>query len=458
MKSLLVLAASAITAMSFMVSCDNSDEVGSSLNQADVTIVVDSTFTVTGHSVEALRVMSRTTTQLLGAIDAKGYGTLRSDVVTQFMPAADIDTVGVAASDIDSLRIVFSIPNGGYVGDSIAPLGIEIYRLNRQLPSPIYSDFDPTGYYDASTPLASIVYACNSQGYSDSIQALDYRGVIVKLPVELGRELYGLYRGNPATFQTPTEFAKHFAGLYIRNSYGNGCVIRVSNTIMQMFYHKQITDDDGKTVDKTYVGNYFGVTPEIVTNNNITYTGASELKAMADAGDAIISAPAGLDVEITFPAVEIMSRYRDNKGTLSVVNDLTFSIPAVSIRNDYNITPPPALLMVLSKDKDKFFAANSLPDNITSFTATYDASTGTYNFTGLRDYIIKLLDRDDVTADDYTFTLTPVTVNTTTESSYYSVNTYTTSVVPYIDTPAMARLDLKNAKIIFKYSNQSIKI
>lgn len=457
MKSLLVFAASAVALMSVMVSCDNSDEVGGSLNQADMTIVVDSAFTVTGHSVEALRVVSRTTTQLLGAVDAKGYGTLRSDVVTQFMPAADIDTVGIKAEDIDSLRIVFSIPNGGYVGDSIAPLGIEIYRLNKQLPSPIYSDFDPTGYYDPSSPLASTVYACNSQGYNDSIQALDFRGVIVNLPVELGRELYSLYRDNPATFQTPSEFAKHFAGLYIRNSYGNGCIIRVSNTIMQMFYHTDDVDDQGKKTVKTHVGNYFGVTPEIVTNNNITYTGASELTAMANAGDAIISAPAGLDVDIIFPAADIMSRYRNNKGTLSVINDLTFTVPVNLIENEYGIAPPPALLMVLSKDKEKFFINNSLPDNISSFTATYDAATGSYTFTGMREYIINLLSRSDITADDYTFTLTPVTINTTTESGYYNVTTYTTSVVPYIDTPAMARLDLKNAKIIFKYSNQSIK-
>jgi len=457
MKKFHHLLAILLSASALLASCDNNDEVGSSLNESEVSVVVDSLFDIRGESVANPRVLSRTTTQLLGTVDAKGYGRLSSEIVTQFMPAADIDVDGVSVNDIDSLRLVFSIPNGGYIGDSIAPMGLEVYRLTRQLPKQIYSNFDPTGYYDPNAPLARKIYASNSQGYSDSIQNLNFRGVIIKLPVELGRELFTLYRDNPQSFQTPDAFAQHFAGLYIKNSYGGGCIIRISNTVMQMFYHKTTTDDDGKTVDKPYVGYYFGVTPEIVSNNIINYDMSAELSHLATKNLPVISAPTGYDVNITLPIPELISRFKADKGTLAVINDFTFRVAANPINNDFGITPPPSLLLVLSKDKDKFFTDNSLTDNVTSFVADYNSNSGTYTFSDMRQYIIDILAKENVTADDYTFTLTPVYVNKVVEKNMYGTTTYISSIVPYINTPSMAQIDLKKSKIIFTYSNQSIK-
>jgi len=458
MKNLLTaLLLTAATATCVFTACDNSDEVGSSLNEADVDIVIDSIYEIGARSVPNQRLLSRTTTQLLGSISAQGYGTLSSDVVTQFMPAAEIDTDGVTAADIDSLRLVFSIPNGGYVGDSIAPMGLEVYRLTRPLPKQIYSDFDPTGYYDPSTPIARKVYASNSQGYNDSIQALNYRGVIVKLPTELGRELFTMYKDDPASFLSPDAFTAKFPGLYIRTNYGRGCMVRVSNTVLQMFYHKDVTDDDGKTYEKSFVGYYFGVTPEIVTNNIIDYDMSAELQSLAST-QPVISAPTGMDVQLNYPLPEMLARYRGNKGTLSVINDLKLRINVRAIDNDYGITPPPALLLVLTRDRDKFFATNSLTDSRTSFVAEYNSTTRTYTFTGMRQYLIDALEKENITPEDYTFTLTPVYLNTVSESDYYgSVTSTISSIVPYINTPAMTQIDIKKSKIILTYSNQSIK-
>lgn len=444
-------------AATLFTACDNSDEVGASLDQSDVSIVIDSVYELKARSVPNNRLLSRTTTQLLGSIEAKGYGALTSDVVTQFMPAAEIDTDGVTVDDIDSLKIVFSIPNGGYIGDSIAPMGLQIYRLTRQLPKQIYSNFDPTGYYDPEQPIAQKVYASNAMGYSDSIQNLSYRGVTVKLPVELGRELFTLYKDNPAVFSTPTAFTEYFPGLYIKTTYGQGCIIRVSNTLLQMYYHKQTTDDNGKPVQKNLVGYYFGVTPEIVTNNILSFDMADDLNTLA-ATQPVISAPTGVDVELVYPLPEMISRYKDNKGTLSVINDLQLRIKALPVANDYGIAPPPALLLTLSRDRDKFFANNSLTDGSTSWVADYDSSTGTYTFTGMRQYLVDALANENLTAEDYTFTLTPVYINSVIETDRYGQQYSTiSSIVPYINTPAITLIDIKNSKIILTYSNQSIK-
>ena len=87
-----------------LFSCDENSSIGSSITQEEVEIIVDSSFTITGNTIYCDKIKSRTLTQLLGRINAQGYGDLTSDVVTQFMPAGVIDTSGVNVDDIDSIK------------------------------------------------------------------------------------------------------------------------------------------------------------------------------------------------------------------------------------------------------------------------------------------------------------------------------------------------------------------
>lgn len=447
------LIAGALLATS-LVACEESSSIGESLIQDEIAIVVDSTFTISGHSVLSQKVQSRTTTQLLGLINAKGYGTLRSDVVTQFMPTIDLDTTGVTVDDIDSIKLVMRIALGGYTGDSIAPMGVKVYQLDKQLPSPIYSDFSPTEYYSPQSELGAAIYTATALGMSDSIADLTYRSVEVDLPVSLGKKFFNRYKSNPETFSTPSAFAQWFPGLYITNSYGSGRVMHFKSTDMRIYYRQH--DEENDTIyNKT--GVYFAVTPEIVTNNNIDMAISPEVQARVDNGEPIILAPAGMDVEIEFPTRDIVASYKTNKGVISVINTLSFELPVEKVTNEYGINPPPYLLMVQSSKKDEFFADNDITDNKTSFYAAYNSSTGKYTFTGLRDYLISMLDKD-ITDDDVMFTLTPVNIATeTTGSSYYSSGTqYVTDIYPYVDCPAMVKLLFDKAKIKLTYSKQTI--
>lgn len=450
-----------------LASCSNTTgEIGSDLVTDETEVVIEDSFTVTGHSTATnVPVQSRTTTEILGVIDAKGYGRFTSEFVTQFIPATKIETEGITVNDIDSIRLIMDLPAAdGWIGDSIVPMGLRVYRLNRQLPSPIYSDFDPKGYYDESTGLiGSEVYSVNVLEKPDSIQNLSYRTIAVKLPLSLGRELYQLYLDNPAAYSTPMEFAKHFPGIAVVNSFGSGRLVKVGMTTMCLYYHTTETDDEGKTKTVSHEGPYYAVAPEIVTNNCFTYDMAPELQARIDAGDNIICAPAGRDVVLEFPARDVRDYYYKNSGSLSVVNTLTFSIPAETITNDYGIVPPPTLLLVLSKDRDKFFAENKTPDNVTSFYASYNTSTHEYSFAGLRPYLLDLLDRygrqGDIPAEEYTFTAVPVTVATeSTSNGYYGTGTtYVSSVTPYVLTPVMANLRLDKAVVTLTFSKQTVR-
>ena len=256
--------ACALAAATFISSCDdNESNIGSSIIEDRISITVDSTFTITGRSVANSAVQSRTLLQLLGRIDAAGYGALSSDVVTQFMPSTSLDTTGVTVEMIDSLKLMMAVYHGNFVGDSITPMGIEVYRLNRDLPSPIFSNFDPAGYYDPSQKIGSLIYNASTLGESDSLKNASYHTISVNLPRELAQEFFTAYKNDPSSFSSPSSFINRvFKGIYIRNSYGSGRLTLVSNTLMRAYYRRKDKKDDGTDTIKPAMANYFAVTPE----------------------------------------------------------------------------------------------------------------------------------------------------------------------------------------------------
>jgi len=452
LKNLLIIAAAAI--FSCLSACNDDSTIGSSIVQDEIAVVIDSAYTLQAQVVENNAVQSRTVSQLIGRIDAKGYGRLESDVVTQFMPASQFDTVRITPSEVDSLKLMMAVNLKNIIGDSVVPMGIDVYKLNKLLPSPIYSDFNPTDYYDPA-PIASSIYNVSATS-ADTLLSATTRYIEIKLPVEEGRRLYQEYLDNPSTFTSPTAFARFFPGLYLKNSYGSGRIVNVTSTLMQMYYHYTYRNAQDRDTTVNRVGNYFAVTPEIITNNNISFLPAQTIdQAVAD-GEAIITAPTGSDVEITFPTEKIIAGYRSANSDLTVINSLSFSIPGEVIANEYQIAPPEYLLMVLKSKKAEFFANNSLPDNTTSFYAQYDSSTGLYSFGNMRAYIMQMLDKQNLTPDDYVFTLTPVSATFETSSSYYETSKVLIGIAPYVAAPVMVRLRPDKAKIKFTYSSQTI--
>lgn len=458
------LISTALAGATAFTACNDTSNIGGSVVGDDVTIVVDSSFVATGVSVTNDSVLSRTVTALVGTVDAPDYGLLTSSTVAQFMPALKLDTVGIGThyDRIDSLKLDLSVKLSGFTGDSIAPMGLEVYPLLKQLRLPQYSNFDPAaeGYYDPSQKLASTVYNLTRTNKADST-VLSYHRISLKLPVETARMLYRAYVEHPEYYASPEVFANNvFKGIYLKSSFGSGRVIRVSQTAMTMYYHT-VTRIAGTQRDTVIYskGNYFAVTPEVIANNVINLRIADKLRTRMNAGEHIVVAPAGTDVELTFPAPQIIAAYdKDTKG-LRVVNTLAMSLSAEAITNKYNIAPPASLLLVLKRDKKKFFNENKVADNITSFTADYNSVSGTYEFAGMRQYIVDLIaKKEKLDPSDYTFVLTPVNIVTEQQDNGYgSTSTYVTAVNPYIASPAMVKINLEKTKIKFTYSRQTIK-
>ena len=446
------------------------ETIGVSITDGVSSIIEDSSFVITGHSVRNDRVQMRTSTKMLGVLQADGFGRLSAEAVTSWMPAVSIDTAGTRVEWIDSCQLKLRIPNrNGFTGDSLAPMRLNVYRLNKALPSPIYSDFDPTDYYDSDDLLASESYSPSSgwvevsTSYVSGTSQYDtVRVISVPMPVELGRELFSAYKDDPTTFSTPKRFSDVFPGIYISNSYGSGHVLNIKATELDVYYrkHVQLTD----TTDTIYSGkcqSYLASTPEVVSDNIIHFDIDDAITSMVNQGEALIVAPAGYEVQVRFPVQDIIDKYKANIGNnQSIINTLSLTLPVSVPFTEYNIQPPTYLLMVKTSQKDNFINGDSLANNKDSFYAVYIPSQKEYVFTGLRDYVINILNNQGgiATEDDFNFTITPVDVtNYSYQASYYTGATnVVTKISPMVSRPAIVRLLLDKAKINLTYSKQIV--
>lgn len=469
MKNLFLTAIAALTLLTAITACDSSvstDMPGSSLVANNFTVVVDSSFTITAKSVLNSTVQSRTTTQLLGAMRASKYGTLRADYVAQMFPSNYIDTTDVVSIDSVKFQLVFS--KTGFVGDSIAPIGFEVYPLTKELPYPIYSDFNPEGYY-SNELMSSGMFTATGISMSDSVAGSSYRYAYANLPVSFGQELYNKFKTDPELFNDPVAFVDYFPGIYVKHNYGSGRVTQIAETRLIMYYTKEqlLANDDGEEVDSltNHFAYYMSSAPEVVSNTCIDLEISDAITEMANDNRAVMLSPAGYDVEMTFPIEDVIKKYKDQtESSMSVINTMTLTLPFDSIANGYGIEPPTYVLMVLAKDKDEFFAADKLPDDVTSFVGTIDSSTMTYTFDDMRQYLVDMIEKHNegtLEESDYTFTLTPISMVTESSTSYSYYSYYTTETLsglsPMIALPSMAEFIMDEAKIKLTFSKQNLK-
>lgn len=449
------------------------DTIGSSISDTRLAIIEDSSFTITGQSVENNSLLSRTSVQLLGSIKSEGYGTLSSQIVTQFMPTYAVDTVGTKVEWIDSCKLVFKLPvTGAFTGDTLAPMKLNVYSLNKALPSPIYSDFDPKGYYDEADLMASAAYSLSSSKIckefdSNALSYIYHREVEVPMPTDYARDLFVKYCESPETFRSPKEFAKYFPGLLITNSFGSGRVMNFTDTEFRVFYRKHAALSD--TTDTVFGGvqqTYLASTPEVIMNNIISLEIDKSVKDRVANGEALVMAPAGYEVKAHFPVQDIIDAYnKASKGSMSVINKLSLEVPAEEIENKYSIAPPKYLLMVKTDMKKDFIAGDSLTNSKDSFYAEYDAKKKSYVFNNMREYVLDIIKNKGGVApeSDTYFTIIPmdVTIYTDNSSSYYyyyqsNPTSTVTKIAPQISVPAIARLRLDKANVKITFSKQSV--
>lgn len=465
-------AAAALFSLAAFSSCeDSTSPIGGSLVNGEVTIVVDTLeMKLDASSILEPNFDSRTQTKLLGRINVPEYGSLDCSFVSQLMCATKMNIPdSITVNDVDSMRMVLTVPRGSLTGDSLAPQQLKVYQLTKQLPSDINSTFDPKGYYNPSDPLGVKSYTLSALSMNDSLFKLQESiRIPIMLPRKLAQDIFTAYRNNPETFQWPQTFAQYFPGVYVEQNFGNGCIGVISSMKFYTYWHymKQVyqkkDDDSGEyhyvpTLARDSVC-LFSSQPEVLSANKITYNVSDYLKNLANSGKSIITTPGGYYVNVKFPAQEIIDKYDRDLYSVAVVSKLSFEIPAEAVENDYGLEAAPHLLMVKASEREAFFRENKIPDGKTSFYAAYNSEKKCYTFAGMREYILDLINSGKpVDPADMDFSLVPVVVSTEEVPNYSSSTTYVTRCAPYIGRPTVTQLDTDKAIICFSYSRQTME-
>ncbi len=471
-KHLIAAFAAAIIPLASLSSCEDSvSTIGSSLVSSEVTITIDTLeMKLAASTIYEADFDSRTQTKLLGRINVPEYGSLDCSFATQLMCATAMNIPdSITVNDVDSMRMVLTVPRGSLTGDSLAPQQLKVYALTKQLPDDIDNSFDPTGYYDPSNPLGVKSYTLSALSMNDSLfQLQESIRIPVMMPKKMATDVFTAYREDDEIFQWPQTFVEKFPGVYVEQNFGNGCVGLISalrfytywNYITQVY---QLKDDDSGEYE--YVSQVvrdsvclFSSQPEVLSANMVTYKVSDYLKGLADSGKSIITTPGGYYVKVNFPAADLIEKYNKDLYRMSIVSKLSFEIPAEAVENDYGLEAAPHLLMVKSSEFEDFFNNNSVPDGKTSFYAPYDSDTKSYTFSGMRDYILELIEKGEAPDESETeFVLVPVVVTTEDVTGYYSSTTYVTGCSPYIGRPTVTELDTDHAIVCFSFSRQTLE-
>ena len=450
-----------------LIACeDEISTIGSSLNATNIEITVDSTFVkLSGKSVFTDSILGRTTDPLLGTLTVNNYGTLRTGYLTQFMPSLNIDTLNVTPSTLDSIKLYLNYYDSDLTGDSLAPMVLDVYRLDKTIKGPLYTNINPNDYYSTDNLIASCTFGSTTEGFIDNNNSTDnkkvtYKRIGVDLPLSLGEDIFNEYKKDPNVFAMPSEFAKFFPGVYMDISYGNGRVVNIKGIFMTMYY--RAIDSAGKIDTLSYT--YLGVTPEVHSINHFTLVPDETLKQNVEIGNTqkdhvYVQAPIGYMPIIHFPTQNIIDKYNEKMSEThkiqNILNSLAFTIPAV-VEEGAKLSPPEHLLFIRASQVKDFFEQKLLPDDISTIYATYDKANKVYNFGNISSYIRSVMQREDptVTEDDETIALIPVQILSETSSNYYNTTTSVTSVTPYCASPAFVKLDLNEAKIKITYTTQ----
>lgn len=468
-----LLAGALLLVGALFTSCqDEVSGIGASLTEGEVTITVDSLETsIESRSVYYDTFDGRNVAKLLGRLNVPAYGSLDCSFVSQMMSATSMPIPdSISAADIDSMRLVLSVPRGALTGDSLAPQQLRAYRLTKQLPSDISSDFDPTGYYDASSLLGSQSYTLSVIAKGDSAVKKD---AYVRIPVNVSRDLavdmFNRYRAGDPMFQWPASFSKYFPGVYVEQNFGNGCVANISKVEFFTYWHynarkyEMLPDSTYGYVDHIMRDSVclMSAQPEVLSSNVISYKVSEQIKQMAAEGKSVLTTPGGYMVDIKFPVKRLLDLYHSRGDAMSVVSSLRMDLPARTIDNDHGIGVAPYLLMIKKAELESFFAENKIPDGKTSFYAAFDSDAGVYRFASMRNYFLDILElekKGESIDADMEFVLVPVDVTTESVEGYNGVVTiYVTRCQPYLLKPTMTQLLTDRAIVSFTYSSQELE-
>lgn len=442
------------------VACEDSDISGignSILPDGDRIEIFRDTIPVWLRTVEADSIYAKTINGALGEYYDPIFGTLNAGFACQFYPSIgfrNLDNLVDGKIDSVYLDIYYS-----YMGDSLTPMELTVYPVNKPMEKNYYTNVDPEQFADLSRPLCKYAYTAQNRNIPDYSL---YERLSVPMPVEWGQKYVDAIHTDSIDADKDT-FIKNFPGLYLKSTFGSGCLLFVGSSTVDAYTQIRIlyrtkepgtATDGGDSICSRYA--YWAVTKEVVQINAYKNTHLDDL--LLNDTIAYIKSPAGVFAELTIPIPEIIrkvGRRQFSSVKLSLAAypqhewDYSLGLPGTG---EYTSTGSVVrrLLLIPPDSTKKFFEQQSVADNITAYTTKLSTSAYTYDFSNISRLIRYAIDHNP--DEDLKLRLIPVQVSYTYSSQYGYVD-YATAYDLY---PAGVALHGNNQRITIIASDLEI--
>lgn len=330
----------------------------------------------------------------LSVVEGMGYFTHPDSILSR-------DSEGRPCCDTVSLRFNFD----GYYGDINTPLKLAIYPLDITRPlcedSIYYLNTDLRQYirpgYENS-PIATKVFTAWDRIYGSDpsdVNASAYPSIRVDLPLSEGNHIMDLYwqylKDNEGleleehvnrNFDDSHYFIRNvLPGYYAEIISGEGVMVRVFVDALYLSYKIKAYEDGEHTEGRGLA--VFGGTPEVIQGCQFTQYDADGL--LVDNPDTTwLKMPAGLCTEVALPIDDIYSE--DHKlDSLSRAELMLTRYNKEQTGEQFDM--PSKVLLVRKSEAKRFFREGQLPDNVTSFTTSFQKTYNIYSFTNIAQLI-----------------------------------------------------------------------
>jgi hypothetical protein len=433
-------------------SCDeDTATMGYSLTgEADRFTILTDTFAVSTRSLIADSVLARSSTSFLGCIrDPETGSYITCDYTTQFhlleKEASTLfpDESTISGRDVNDKAIADScflkIVINSYQGDSLAAMKLQVTELEQPIKEnrSYYSNFNPEeeGYLRADGIRKDKMYSISNLLLSDSLRNVRrnssyFEDIIIPLNQpytdrqgktynNYGTYILRTYYEHPEYFMNSINFTNNVChGFYLKSLDGNGVMSEIYNTQLQVYIHK--TDE---SAGSTLIGlTAFKSTEEVLQTTRISNDKATIQKLVADNSCTYLKTPAGIFTEVELPVEDIkMGRNRDGEHLNDTITSARIVFQRMRERNsdsDYELVEPSNLLMVQRDSLYSFFENRQLPNNMTSFLATYSSKDNTYTFNNISSLVNDMWNKHGKTDNWNKCVLIPVTITTVGSTAY----------------------------------------
>lgn len=392
-----------------LFSCVDDNTIGSSMQPSQDVVQVDyKTIPVQTETILQDSVYLRNSLAVLGEFTDPTYGTIKSDFMAQLYCPFNFkfpDDV----TRIDSAFMYLYYDN--WFGDSTTVHHMNVWYLDKQpldASFPYGSNVDPSQFTSKSKLLASGTFTTGDFQTSDSVKALSNFSPALRLPLDIlwcTQTFLEKNWSNPELFAKPSTFNNYFNGIYVTTDFGNGSLLYVTHSEMEMLYETKVFSNlSGKTLRDSIVvgGSYFPVNKEVRQINRAVHPDLrSYLNPAANDSLNYVYAPGGMFTKVTLPD----SIFKKGAGELSgkTINGMKLYVNATQVDQDgdYALAPPASMLLIDASKVNAFFSGFELNDGLYSFVADYNSDSLNYIF-DLSYYAQKMIrENDDSTSTTF---------------------------------------------------------